>query len=140
MTLTVLITGATAGFGNAIARRFVRDGHRVIATGRRTDRLDAMAAELGAAVLPIPLDVTDGPAVAIVRQEAVRLSAGGPGTLPATLVESRFLGTHTAVVVRLADGTLLHAVTSDLPGLAPGGRLAVEVPNRACTVLPLTRG
>ena len=85
-------------------------------------------------------ELPDGPAVAVVRQEAVRLSADGRGTLPATLVESRFLGTHTAVVVRLADGTLLHAVTSDLPGLAPGGRLAVEVPTYACTVLPLTRG
>ncbi len=41
MALTVLITGATAGFGEAIARRFVHDGHRVIATGRRAERLEA---------------------------------------------------------------------------------------------------
>src|SRR4051794_38696929 len=59
MALTVLVTGATAGFGQAIARRFVRDGHRVIATGRRADRLQALRGELGEAVLPFPLDVTD---------------------------------------------------------------------------------
>ena len=32
--LTVLVTGASAGFGAEVCRRFVRDGHRVIAAGR----------------------------------------------------------------------------------------------------------
>lgn len=71
MSLTVLITGATAGFGEAIARRFVHDGHRVIATGRRADRLDALRHELGAALLAFPLNVTDAAA-----------AAGLPGSLP----------------------------------------------------------
>jgi 3-hydroxy acid dehydrogenase/malonic semialdehyde reductase len=64
MALTILITGATAGFGAAMTRRFVRDGHRVIAAARRMDRLQTMRSELGAAVLPVALDVTDTPAVA----------------------------------------------------------------------------
>ena len=63
--MIVLVTGATAGFGAAIARRFVREGHRVIAAGRRADRLAALRAELGAAsVLALPLDVRDRAAVA----------------------------------------------------------------------------
>jgi 3-hydroxy acid dehydrogenase/malonic semialdehyde reductase len=61
---TILVTGATAGFGAAFARRFVRDGHRVIATGRRVERLEALAKELGPAVLTLSLDVTDEKAVA----------------------------------------------------------------------------
>ena len=47
---TILVTGATAGFGAAFARRFVKDGHRVIATGRRIWRLKELAEELGPAL------------------------------------------------------------------------------------------
>ena len=57
--MIVFITGATSGFGAAMARRFVSNGHRVIATGRRADRLDALAQELGASVLPLEMDVTE---------------------------------------------------------------------------------
>ena len=64
MSLTVMVTGATSGFGNAIARRLVRDGHRVVATGRRAERLDMLAQELGSSLLPVVLDVTDTAAVA----------------------------------------------------------------------------
>jgi len=57
--MIVFITGATAGFGAAMARTFVRNGHQVIISGRRADRLQALAAELGEAALPLLLDVTD---------------------------------------------------------------------------------
>lgn len=62
--MLVLVTGATAGFGDAIARRFVREGHRVIAAGRRQERLAALRGELGEAVLPLALDVRERHAVA----------------------------------------------------------------------------
>lgn len=48
MTRTALITGATSGFGAAAVRRFVAAGWRVIATGRRADRLQALVDALGA--------------------------------------------------------------------------------------------
>jgi 3-hydroxy acid dehydrogenase/malonic semialdehyde reductase len=63
--MIVLVTGATAGFGLTIARRFAADGARIIAAGRRQDRLEALKAELGAGVVhPLPLDVADRAAVA----------------------------------------------------------------------------
>lgn len=56
--MIVLITGATAGFGEEMARKFVQHGHKVIATGRRKARLDALVKELGASVLPVVMDVS----------------------------------------------------------------------------------
>jgi NADP-dependent 3-hydroxy acid dehydrogenase YdfG len=57
--MIVFITGATAGFGAAMARTFVQNGHKVLISGRREDRLQSLSAELGGAVLPVVLDVTD---------------------------------------------------------------------------------
>ena len=46
MEHTVLVTGATAGFGEATARRFLAHGHKVIALGRRAERLEVLKASL----------------------------------------------------------------------------------------------
>jgi 3-hydroxy acid dehydrogenase / malonic semialdehyde reductase len=61
---TVFVTGASSGFGAAVARRFATAGARVIATARRAERLESLAAELGPLVLPVVLDVRDRAAVA----------------------------------------------------------------------------
>ena len=63
---TVLVTGASSGFGEAITRRFAAAGARVVATARRSDRLKDLAADLGPHVLPVTLDVRDRAAVAEV--------------------------------------------------------------------------
>jgi 3-hydroxy acid dehydrogenase/malonic semialdehyde reductase len=63
MEHTVLVTGATAGFGEATARRFLAHGHKVIAVGRRNERLDALKASLPAdqqkKLLTLVVDVCD---------------------------------------------------------------------------------
>ncbi|MGI4860402.1 MAG: SDR family NAD(P)-dependent oxidoreductase [Janthinobacterium lividum] len=56
--MNILVTGATAGFGQAISRRLIADGHTVIATGRRLERLQELAAELGDKLIPRVMDVT----------------------------------------------------------------------------------
>ena len=56
--MIVLVTGATAGFGAAMARKFVAHGHKVIATGRRKGRLNDLQAELGEQLLALEMDVT----------------------------------------------------------------------------------
>ncbi len=61
---TVLITGATSGFGAAAANRFAADGARLILVGRRNERLDELKSKLGVPVLPLALDVRDRQAVA----------------------------------------------------------------------------
>jgi len=60
-----LVTGATSGFGEAMARRLLAAGARVIATGRRTERLATLAAELNSErLLTRELDVTSEPSIA----------------------------------------------------------------------------
>ncbi|MFO7339012.1 MAG: SDR family NAD(P)-dependent oxidoreductase [Lysobacteraceae bacterium] len=64
MTRTAFITGATSGFGLAAARRFVAGGWKVVATGRRGERLQALVDELGAdRVHPAVFDVRDAAAM-----------------------------------------------------------------------------
>jgi 3-hydroxy acid dehydrogenase / malonic semialdehyde reductase len=57
------VTGASTGFGAAIARRFVAEGARVVASARRVEKLKDLADELGDRVLPVELDVQDRAAV-----------------------------------------------------------------------------
>jgi serine 3-dehydrogenase len=63
MTKTILITGATSGFGEAAARKFVAGGWRAIGTGRRAERLRQLQEELGDAFLPLEIDMRDLAAV-----------------------------------------------------------------------------
>ncbi len=68
---TILVTGATAGFGEAAARKFVGGGWRAIGTGRRGDRLKQLQDELGDAFLPLEVDMRDRSAVqGLARLEA----------------------------------------------------------------------
>ena len=60
---TILITGATAGFGEAAARKFIAGGWRAIGTGRRGDRLKRLQDELGDNFLPLEIDMRDRKAI-----------------------------------------------------------------------------
>ncbi|MGV3766718.1 MAG: SDR family NAD(P)-dependent oxidoreductase [Chitinophagaceae bacterium] len=63
MQQTILVTGATAGFGKAIATKFAANGWRLIVTGRRKERLDELCAELkqqfNAETLALCYDIRD---------------------------------------------------------------------------------
>jgi 3-hydroxy acid dehydrogenase / malonic semialdehyde reductase len=124
MPLTVFITGASAGFGAAIARRLVRDGHRVIAAARRADRLAALAAELGPNLLPFPLDVTDKAAVASLpegwREVDVLVNNAGLalGLSPAWDAKPEDWDTMVATNVT----GVLHATRALLPGMVARNR------------------
>jgi 3-hydroxy acid dehydrogenase/malonic semialdehyde reductase len=87
---TVLVTGASSGFGTAITRRFAAAGARVVAAARRADRLKELAAELGPRVLPVTLDVRDRAAVADVT-----------GGLPAEFAEIDLLVNNAGLALGL---------------------------------------
>lgn len=66
--MTILITGASAGFGAAIARRFALEGSRLVLAARRGERLRALAQSLKAPAHVVELDVRDSAAVASAIQ------------------------------------------------------------------------
>lgn len=70
MEHTVLVTGATAGFGEATARRFLAHGHKVVAVGRRAERLEALKnalpPEQQKKLLNLVLDVCDSAQVDVL--------------------------------------------------------------------------
>ena len=70
MAKTIVITGATSGFGAACARRFAAAGWRLILTGRRRERLESLRTGLGDAVAAtLTFDVRERQAVAAALQE-----------------------------------------------------------------------
>ena len=100
---TALITGATSGIGAATARRFVAGGWRVIGTGRRAERLDALSAELGEHFHPLAFDMRDE----LARETAV---AGLPPEFAPDLLVNNAglaLGTAPAQGASLADWTTM---------------------------------
>jgi 3-hydroxy acid dehydrogenase / malonic semialdehyde reductase len=59
----VLVTGASSGIGEAVARRFAQAGARLVLAARRLDRLETLRAELGVPTHAVALDVRDRAAV-----------------------------------------------------------------------------
>ncbi|MBN8180381.1 MULTISPECIES: SDR family NAD(P)-dependent oxidoreductase [Stappiaceae] len=59
MSGTILITGTTSGFGQAMARLFVQNGWKVIGTGRRADRLEKLKTDLGEAFHALVFNIMD---------------------------------------------------------------------------------
>src|SRR3954462_1107671 len=125
---TVFVTGASAGFGDAIARRFVAEGARVIAVARSEDKLEKLAGELREAVLPVKLDVSDPEAVKAAiddlaenwREVDVLVNNAGlaKGLQPAHQAD---LADWDAMIATNVRG-LVHVTRALLPGMVERGR------------------
>lgn len=122
------VTGASSGFGAAIARRFAADGARVVISARRTDRLKELQAELGDDVHAVELDVTDAAAIQAVVE-----------ALPAEFADVDVLVNNAGLALglepahradldewdRMIDTNcrgLVHVTRALLPGMVARGR------------------
>ena len=106
-----LITGASSGFGAHFARLYAAAGAKVVLGARRVDRVEALAAELGAAALAVPLDVADE-ASTVAAYDAAEARFGTVDTIVANAGRSH-AGRATDVSVeglrQLVDANFLGA-------------------------------
>ena len=117
----VFITGATSGFGAAAARRYVAAGGKVIATGRREDRLLALRDELGHDKCHIiPLDVRDRKAMqAAIAATHARASGSHPIDWPVVFhLYDQLLAIRPSPVVELNRAVALSKLRGPEEGLA----------------------
>ena len=146
MTRTAFITGATSGFGRATARRLADAGWRIVATGRRADRLRALVDELGdARVHAAAFDIRDAAAMTTAiaalpdgyRDIDLLLNNAGlaQGTAPAQNASledwQRMIDTNITALVALTRAML--------PGLIERRGAIINVSSTAATY-PYTGG
>jgi 3-oxoacyl-[acyl-carrier protein] reductase len=116
----VAVTGATAGIGQALTRQLAEAGARVAVSGRRRERLDELAAELGDAVLPVPGDVCDPAAAEELMDQAIRRW----GRLD-SVVANAGIGLYGGILDS-TDAELAHMLDTNLAGTVWTVRAAVR--------------
>ena len=72
-----LVTGATGGLGEAIARTLHAQGAHVALSGTRKEKLDALAADLGERAIAVPANLSDSEAVDALVGDAADALGGG---------------------------------------------------------------
>ncbi|HWD53819.1 MAG TPA: SDR family oxidoreductase [Acidimicrobiales bacterium] len=139
---TALVTGASRGFGRAIAAALHAEGGRVVAVARSADRLDALHEELGARLIPVVADVADpvvaGALMDRYRPDTLVLNAGA-APLPRPLQEQTWetFSRNWEVDVRHAFHWIREALL--LP-LRPGSTVVAMSSGAAVAGSPLSGG
>lgn len=111
---SVWITGASSGIGEALARFMAREGWRVYVSARRSERLEALAAEGIGDIRPLPLDVTDGAAT----RRAVTHMLEESGRLDQVVLNAGVFWPQTAADFKAEDVHRMFAV--NVGGIAEG--------------------
>jgi 3-oxoacyl-[acyl-carrier protein] reductase len=125
-----LVTGGSAGLGAAVARTLAEEGARVAVAARQTDKLDALASDIGAIPVGVDLSTPDGPASAVAAAvdalgglDLLLVNSGGPPP-------GKFDELDDEAWQRAIDGTLwstLRLVRAALPHLRVSDRGSILV-------------
>jgi 3-oxoacyl-[acyl-carrier protein] reductase len=127
----LLVTGASSGIGDGIARRFAAGGYRIVAVARRKERLDALARELSRetdiVVLPVDVTAADAP------ERAVGLAMKSFGRLDC-LVNNAGSG-KWAPVHETDDATLNEVIDISLKAPFRFARAALKVMESGASII-----
>jgi NAD(P)-dependent dehydrogenase (short-subunit alcohol dehydrogenase family) len=114
MSKTILITGATSGIGFHTALALVKQGHRVIATGRRQHALQALQDQAKSELLHVhPLDVTDNASIRTLRAYILELTDGAGVDI---LINNAGYG-HLGPIALISDENLRRQFDTNVFGL-----------------------
>lgn len=120
---TVLLTGATGGIGQAIAKALDAEGARVLLSGRRTEQLEELRGQLGEGAASLPADLTERRAAADLAERAGPVDVlVANAALPAS---GRFDGFTPEEIDRALDVNLrapVQLTRALLPGMLERGR------------------
>lgn len=128
MTKTILITGASAGIGRATAEALAGEGHRLVLTGRRVERLNELAARLSVETHRLTFDLSDREAtLAAIRSlppqwQAIDVLINNAGLAQglSAFDQSDFADFETMIGTNLCG--LLTMTREILPGMKARGR------------------
>ncbi|MFD9568433.1 SDR family oxidoreductase [Streptomyces sp. NPDC059982] len=125
----VAVTGASSGIGEETARRLAADGHRLLLGARRTERLDALTREIGAAGGTAAfrrLDVTDAAdvrdfvAAARERYGRVDVMVNNAGVMPLSPLDALRVDEWDRMIDVNVRG-VLHGIAAALPVMRAQG-------------------
>ncbi len=117
---TAIVTGATSGIGAAISRSLIADGYNVMMAGRRTEKLEALADELGESADFLQTDVSKrGDVISLIEQTnatfgQVDVLINNAGIMPISLYTSRKIDDWDKMIDVNLKGTL-YGIYAVLP-------------------------
>ncbi|MEU1593354.1 oxidoreductase [Streptomyces sp. NPDC005708] len=121
MTSTWLITGASRGFGRALAEAVLESGDRLVATARRPEQLADLISRYGDRVRAVPLDVTDTAAA----QQAVRAAVDAFGRLDIVVNNAGYA--NSAPIEEMAEDDFRAQFEANFFGVVNVTRAALPV-------------
>jgi NADP-dependent 3-hydroxy acid dehydrogenase YdfG len=127
-----VITGASSGIGEATARALAAHGYRIALLARRTDRIDALATELGNGSIAVPADVTEQASLEVAAQR-VQDELGGADLLvnnAGVMLLGPFTPDRSSELRQMVEVNLLGAMTTTavfLDQLRDGGGDLVNI-------------
>jgi meso-butanediol dehydrogenase / (S,S)-butanediol dehydrogenase / diacetyl reductase len=132
MSKTIVITGAGAGLGRALARRFAADGEKVLLLGRTLSKVEKVAAELGDRAMALQCDVGSPDSVRDAFATIARRYPRIDVLINNAAVYQPF------VIAEATDQQILQAVTVNLAGPVFCSRSAIPLMGRGGHILNVT--
>lgn len=125
----IVITGANGGLGRALAQRFARDGEQVVMLGRNLDKVREVAAEIGAAALPIQCDMTSPESIKAAFAEIARTYPRIDVLINNAAIFEPFL------IEEASDDDIMRGVLTNLAGPMIASREAIHMMDKGARIL-----